>query len=164
MSSKIKYKSKFLDEWRERVELKIGLKKSHMTLLWNCVIIAIKTFQFAAKGIGQVFSHKKSLKHKQNVPLDNTSKQSTIKFKEVGPTSESGSSGKELPEFRKQLQLDPMLHKESVLKTEVIWALEILVNSYSFRSSPGKGELFRLCFPAVRSPNSFKWTKLKQVI
>ena len=35
-----------------------------------------------------------------------------------------------------------MLHKESVLKAEVIWALEILVNSYFFRSSAGKGELF----------------------
>ena len=80
----------------------------------------------------------KSLKHKKNVPPDNTSKQSTIKFKQVGPTSESGSSGKELPEFRKQLQVDSMLHKESVLKTEVIRALEILVNSYSFHSSAGK--------------------------
>ena len=84
----------------------------------------------------------KSLKHKQNVPPDNTSKQSTIKFKEVHPTSESDSSGKELPEFRKQLQVDSMLHKESVLKAEVIWALEILNTSYSFRSSAGKGEVF----------------------
>ena len=42
----------------------------------------------------------KSLKDKQNVPPDNTSKQSTIKFKEVDPTSESGSSGKELWELK----------------------------------------------------------------
>ena len=123
-----------------------------------------QNFSIGGQGIGQVFSHKKSLKHKQNVPPDNTSKQSTIKFKEVSPTCESGSSRKELPEFRKQLQLDSMLHKESVLKAEVIWALEVLVNSYSFRSSAGKGELLRLCFPAARSPNSFKWAKLKQVI
>ena len=61
----------------------------------------------------------KNLKHKQNVPQDNTGKQSTIKFKEVDPTSESGSSGKKLPELRKQLQVDSMAHKESVLKVEV---------------------------------------------
>ena len=53
------------------------------------------------------------------MPQDNTGKQSTIKFKEVDPTSESGSSGKKLPELRKQLQVDSMAHKESVLKAEV---------------------------------------------
>ena len=36
-----------------------------------------------------------SLNHKQNVPPDNTSK-------EVDPTTESGSRGKELQEFRMQ--------------------------------------------------------------
>ena len=53
-----------------------------------------------------------------------------------------------------------MLHKESVLEAEVIQALEILVNSYSFYSSAGKEEL---CFPKATS-DSFKWAKLKQVI
>ena len=71
-----------------------------------------KKFSIGGQGIGQVFSHMKSLKHKQNVPPDNMRKQSTIKFKEVDPTSDSGSSGKELPEFRKQSQVDSMLHKE----------------------------------------------------
>ena len=62
---------------------------------------------------------------------------------------------------KKQLQVDSMLRKGIVLKAEVIWALEILVNNYSFRSSAGKREL---CFPTARSPNSVKWAKLKQVI
>ena len=35
-------------------------------------------------------------------------------------TYESGSSGKELLELRKQLQVDSMLHKESMLEAEVI--------------------------------------------
>ena len=35
-----------------------------------------------------------------------------MKFKNVYPTRESGSSGKELLEFRKQLQVDSTLHKE----------------------------------------------------
>ena len=43
----------------------------------------------------QVFPYMKSLNHKQNVPPDNTSK-------EVDPTTESGSRGKELQEFRMQ--------------------------------------------------------------
>ena len=67
-----------------------------------------KNFSINGQGIGQVLSHTKSLKHKQNVLLDNTSKQSIIKFKEVDPTSKSGGSGKELPEFRKHLQVDSM--------------------------------------------------------
>ena len=89
----------------------------------------------------------KSLKHKQNVPPDNTSKRSTIKYKEVDRTSDSSNCGKELPEFRKQLQVDSILHKESVLKAEVKCALEILVNSYYLRSSAGKGGLFLSMFP-----------------
>ena len=138
MSSKIKYKSKFLDEWRVIVEFKDWPKKVAKDTSVALCCYYHKNLSIGGQGIGQVFSHMKSLKHKKNVPPDNTSKQSTIKFKQVGPTSESGSSGKELPEFRKQLQVDSMLHKESVLKTEVIRALEILVNSYSFHSSAGK--------------------------
>ena len=106
----------------------------------------------------------KSLKHKQNVPPENTSKQSTIKFKEVDPTSESGSSGKELLEFRKQLQVDSILHKESLLKAEVIWALGMLINSYSFRPSPGKGELLSSMFSHSKIAKQFQMAKLKQVI
>ena len=88
-----------------------------------------KNYSVGGQGIGQIFSNMKRLKHKQNIPPDGTSKQSTIKFKEVDPTSESGSSTKKLPEFRKQLQDDSMLDKEVVLKAEFIWALEILVPS-----------------------------------
>ena len=45
------------------------------------------------------------------------------------------------------MQVDSKLHKESALKVEVIWALEILVNSCSFRLSTGKGKLFSSMFP-----------------
>ena len=69
------------------------------------------------------------------MPQENTSKQSTIKLKEVDPTSESGSSRKKSPEFRMQYQVDSMLHKECALKAKVKWAREILVKSYSFGSS-----------------------------
>ena len=89
----------------------------------------------------------KSLKHKQIVPPDNTSKRSTIKYKEADRTSDSSSCGKELPEFRKKLQVDCILHKESALKAEVKCVLEILVNSYYLRSSAGKGGLFLSIFP-----------------
>ena len=64
-----------------------------------------KNFSIGGQGISMFFSHMKNLKHKQNVPPDSTSKQSIIKFKKVSPTSESGSSGKELPEFRSNCKL-----------------------------------------------------------
>ena len=54
-----------------------------------------------------------------------------------------------------------MLHKESVLKAEVIWALEILVTSYSFRSSAGKGEVFSYMFPGSEIAKQFQMDKTK---
>ena len=56
-----------------------------------------------------------------------------------------------------------MLRKEIMLKVEVIWALQILVISYSFHSSAGKGELFSAKFRNSKIAN-FKWAKLKQDI
>ena len=54
-----------------------------------------------------------------------------------------------------------MLHKETVLKGEVIWALQILVNNYSFRSSAGKGELFSSVFPDNEITKQFQMGKTK---
>ena len=56
-----------------------------------------------------------------------------------------------------------MLHKESVLKVEIIWALKILVNSYSFCSSAGKGELFSSMFPDSRITKQFPMGKTKEI-
>ena len=161
MGSKIKYKSNFLDKWGEKVEFKDWFKNVPNYPSEALCCYCHKNFSIGGHEIGQGSSHMKSLKHKQNVPPDNTSKQCTIKFKEVHPTIESGSSGKELPEFRKQLQVDSMLHKESVLKAEVIWALEILVTSYSFRSSAGKGEVFSYMFPGSEIAKQFQMDKTK---
>ena len=48
-----------------------------------------------------------------------------------------------------------------MLKAEVIWALEILVKSYSFRSSAGKGELFLSMFPESKITKQFQMGKTK---
>ena len=67
MRSKIKYKSKFQDEWHERVEFKdllIKVSKDQSVAL----LLLPQKFSIGGQGIGQVFSHMKSLKHKQNVP------------------------------------------------------------------------------------------------
>ena len=74
MSSKIKHKSKFLDEWREWVEFKDWLKKVPSDTSVALCCYCHKNFSIGGQWIGQVFSHMKSLKHKQNVPPDNTSK------------------------------------------------------------------------------------------
>ena len=76
MSSKIKLKVNFWVNGVKRLNFKIGSKKFQMTILCHCVVIAIK---IGGQCIGQVFSHIKSLKHKQYVPPDNTSKQSSSK-------------------------------------------------------------------------------------
>ena len=146
----------------KRLDLKIGLKKLQITLPWHCVGIAIKTFQLAVKGQVKLFLTWK-IWNRQNVPQENTSKQSTIKLKEVDPTSESGSSRKKSPEFRMQYQVDSMLHKECALKAKVKWAREILVKSYSFGSSVWKGEIFH-SFPLIGWRTRMSGKKLRKFI
>ena len=87
-------------KWHERVEFKDCLKNVPNDSSVALCCYSHKNFSIRGQGIGQVFFYMKSLKDKQNVPPDNTSKQSTIKFKEVDPTNESGSSGKELSELK----------------------------------------------------------------
>ena len=50
MSSKIKYKSKFLDGWRGRVEFKDWLKKVPNDPSVALCVIAIKTMQLVVRG------------------------------------------------------------------------------------------------------------------
>ena len=59
------------------------------------IMISSGVFLFFFFTKSQVSPYMKSLKQKQNAPPDNTSK-------EVDHTTESGSSRKELHEFRKQ--------------------------------------------------------------
>ena len=83
MNSKIKYKREFLDEWWERIEFKDWLKKVPYEPSLALCCYCQKNFSVGGQVIGQVFSHRRSLKHKQNVPSDNMSKQSTIKLKKL---------------------------------------------------------------------------------
>ena len=108
MSCRIKYKN-FRINGVKGLNLKIGSKKFQMTLLWHCVVIAIKTFQLMVRGWVKFFPHMTNLKHKENVPPDNTSKQSNVKSKAIDSTNsmillnESGSSGKELTRIQKAI-------------------------------------------------------------
>ena len=74
MSSKIKYKSKFLDEWHEKAEFKDWLKKVPNDPSAALCCYCHKNFSVSGQGIDQVFSQIKSLNHKQNVTEDNTGK------------------------------------------------------------------------------------------
>ena len=49
MSNKMKYKSKFLDEWRERVEFKDWLKKVLNDHSVTLCCYSIKTFRLMVK-------------------------------------------------------------------------------------------------------------------
>ena len=107
-------------------------------------------------------------KYKQKAPVsadDKSTRQSSIKFKPVDLTGETSSnqSAPKLtsPEASKQLQIATVLQRESVLRAEVMWALDVLVNKYSFRSCEGKGELFSSMFPDSAIAKQFKMGKTK---
>ena len=47
----------------------------------------------------------------------------------------------------KQSSINTVLQKENVTRAEIMWALEILMNNYSYRSCVGKNQLFTSMFP-----------------
>ena len=165
--SKIKYKCKFSHEWKDKPEFKGWLQnvQADETAAFCCY--CFKQFSIAGQGMRQVISHMNSSeKHKLKAPPsvdDKSSRQPTIRFAPIDLTGETSSSKSPAtsPEPNKQLQIDTLLQKERTVKAEIFWALDVLVNRYSYRSCDGKGELFSCMFPDSEIAQQFKMGKTK---
>ena len=66
-----------------------------------------------------------------------------IPVDKLGDASESTSTSSVLKmNTLRQSSINTVLQKENVIRAEIMWALEILMNNYSNRSCFGKGQLF----------------------
>ena len=110
-------------------------------------------------------------KHKKRSPADvndkseNKQKQMTVNFipvDKLGDASESTStSSVSKMNTLKQSSINTVLQKENVTRAEIIWALEILMNNFSYRSCVGKDQLFTFMFPDSSVAQKFQLGKTK---
>ena len=109
-------------------------------------------------------------KHKKRSPVDvtdksqNKQKQMTVNFipvDKLGDASESTStSSVSKMNTLKQSSINTVLQKENFTRAEIMWALEILMNNYSYRSCVGKDQLFTM-FPDSSIAQKFQFGKTK---
>ena len=167
MSNKVKYKARFLDEWLENSDFKDWIQRRQKDPTCPFCKYYHKTFSVAGQGVKQLYSHMNSDKHKKRSPVDvttksqNKQKQMTVNFipvDKLGDASESTSTSSVLKmNTLKQSSINTVLQKENVTRAEIMWALEILINNYSYRSCVGKDQVSTLCFQIVLLPRNFNW-------
>ena len=80
----------------------------------------------------------------------------------LGDASESTStSSVSKMNTLKQSSINTVIQKENVTTAEIMWALEILMNNYSYRSGVGKDQLFTSMFPDSSIAQKFQLGKTK---
>ena len=80
----------------------------------------------------------------------------------LGDTSESTStSSVSKMNILKQSSINKVLQKETVTRAEIMWALEILMNNYSYKSCVEKDQLFTSMFPDSSIAQKFQLGKTK---
>ena len=58
------------------------------------------------------------------------------------PADSSGSKDQSTPTCIKQTTAQSCFIKQNTIKAEIMWALEVIMSNYSYRSCPSKSELF----------------------
>lgn len=159
--SAVKYKCKFLDEWLSNEKFQLWVKRvdsdCHSAYCTSCK----KKFSIAGQGVKQLESHMKSDKHQQKSPPDSDrSKQKTLHFQPVDKTGETDAE-KEKESKKVQQTLDKTVLSDDVTKSEIMWALEVLRNNYSYRSCANKSTLFATMFHDSKIARNFKLGKTK---
>ena len=158
-----KYKSKFLDEWLVNEQFKSWIKKDpnddHSAYCKYCC----KSFSVSGRGINQVQSHMNGSKHKSKSPPSEGG-QKTLSF-DPSQNSEEIKTGQAKTTVsssnQKQSTISGSITKENVVRTEIIWALEILNCSYSLNSCAKKGKLLSVMFPDSNVTQNFQMASTK---
>lgn len=115
----------------------------------------VKEFKISSAGIGQVRSHANGERHKEREKIicgKAKQRRIVLSVNSENPISLSGDM--------------VLTAEDSVLKAEVLQALKVVESNYSFASSNGDGDRFRLMFPDSKIAENYKQneTKVRYVI
>ena len=162
MSKQEKYKSNFQDRWLQNETFKTWLqRKPGDSYKVRCKVCA-KDISIELHGITVLFCHADGNKHKERLPKDTilffkctepSSSTSTLLNNDAGDSSEASSS--------KQTTIRTCTNKQLVTRTEIIWALDVVMSKYLFNSSSNKSDLFTTMFPNSRIGKTFSCGKTK---
>ena len=174
-------KCSFKIEWLSDPEFKSWIKKcedSHSAFCTMCK----KTIDLTNMGVSALKSHKKGAKHIKLAQAMDTTKPVKSYFKSSAVTSDkeeepsstalsthqgssslssAASSSKEVGLTSQQSLREKCMISENVLKSEILWTLNVAKKHLSFNSCNGLNNLFSVMFPDSEIAKSFSCAPTK---
>ena len=153
MSSKIKYKTSFQDDWLANNEFSTWLQKVEGNVYCAKCRVCSKTISVFGQGVKALESHAKSAKHRQRLPKPGGS---TISFPSSSKTSQSVKIS-----TLKQTSIVDVSAKQLATKAEIMWSIDVVLSNYSFNSVSNKSYLFCKMFPGSKIVENFSFGETK---
>ena len=141
MTSKIEYKTSFQDDWLMDNNFKSWISEIENDAFSARCKLCNKTISIAGQGVKALESHEGSMKHKSHLP----EKQSKLSYHKTfeKPNRSLLPSNSDT----KQSIIFSYSSQQQIAQAEVIWAIGVVLNNYSFNSSSNKSNLFTAMFP-----------------
>lgn len=153
---KVKYKSKFQDNWLEDEEYKVWLQKDSKDETQAYCKLCMKSFSIASLGKSSISSHASGEKHKSRIP---STKQRTLVPLAKSLQSDDGDKGKKKTETKacETTIKNPTSYfiSEDVTDAEILWTLDVVVSNYSLNSCQNKNKLFARMFKGSKIAELF---------
>ena len=159
-SNKNKYKSSFQDEWLSNEVYKKWVKKVTDDKHKAYCKVCMKSFSVSGLGVKALEIYSKGKIHMQKCP----SNQQQLQFqldKSDEPADSSGNKDQSTPTCIKQTTAQSCFIKQNAIKAEIMWALEVIMSNYSYRSCASKSELFSVMFNDSDIAKDFSLGKTK---
>ena len=118
------------------------------------------SFSVSGLGVKALEIHSKGKIHMQKCP----SNQQQLQFqldKSDEPADSSGNKDQSTPTCIKQTAAQSCFIKQNTIKAEIMWALEVIMSNYSYRSCASKSELFSVMFNDSDIAKDFSLGKTK---
>ena len=159
-------KTKFNPSWLEKQDasgktLSLWCKKDPTSEFAGYCFVCLKSVSCSNSGAAQLINHADGQKHKNNIKqkLDITQK----RFVVTPSKSTQGGGDKEKP-ATSTFKLQTVTTKDQVRSAEILWALKVATDGFSFRSCDNLPALFQSMFPGpVSQEFSMSRTKMSYI-